>query len=1215
MLKKKNIFVAILSFIFCLSMFGGFTRFSSGDGLNVANAIGNVPNFESSESGDGLVYNDETKTLTLSGMNLDEPIEMDEKNIIFDLNGSDNEIDVSNYDFQVSALVFIESHVEIVGEGSLVLITKSGKDAIDSSNMYPIELGEGIKAVDADGVEFEEDDFMSGFSGESYVKFYSEETLGGGELPPINSPSKSEVDITATDKTISYAGSTYDVSNMFDFNSDGVGEITYSLSSEGLSGDIATGTLNGSNLTISKCGTVKVKVQVAENETYSATEKTATLTINRINLDVGDGESQLKVVLSWGNVEGDEVFLEGWNELDIYHVTPEVRNNVGGGDVTFKYWTDEACTIPTTVASHGADEENGAPMVMGEYYVEAQIAETNFYNAASATMKIKVTKNIPFEEVSEAASIDYNQIVDGKYDLSNLIEIDQELLAFVDSIKYYHRVGELEYVQIEDGMLAIPSINGDDDVYQIGIRIYAKEGSLYDNAIYEVGLVVNKVYVNSGKIKAEDKVADNTPYNGVTVGDNPFNGTVTISYFLDAECTEPVTENGGIPVSVGMYYANIVVAETNYTKMTSIILPFEIKATQIEQIYWDEDNFVYNGQIQEIKAYYLDSDSEKVYLRVSVDSEFKNVKESGYYTATATFANGETIYALPENTKQYQMKPKQITVTVYDRASYFGADATSLYAEVETGEVFEGDIAYTLSIKTLGEITSTTQVGRYEIVLESDNINYAVTSNTAYYYVENKIKTADMIENWVYLQTPSEPFAKDELGSQIVFTYYTYSDIPEQRVLLAQKPEQPGLYYLCANVESSNEWERAYKEELFKIDKIQVAVPQADTTVYTYNHLPQEYKVTDIDQLNRDLYTVGETSFRDAGTHKIQLTINDYDIYQWPNGERVYEFDFVIHKKAIEKPVADSRVFKYNGNAQTYVIASNAEYNVSSNVTQTNVGRYKIIVSLADSNNTEWSDGTTDNLEFDFVINQNQITDASIKDSNGNNLDSKDVLVIGVSGGGLSPEIQLEAEIFDTKDKEELKTIKVQLGSLMKKYDKIFKVADVSLMLNGDDIQPENNITLKMLVPEELVNTNFRLYHIHIDENGREVVSEIDYSAVDEDGYIIFQTNKLSSFVFVYKQTSLVGLIVTFVVLTVIMIALLVLQLIWFKKNKSSAKTVVASAVPVFYVAGELGSTIAFAVMFGLLLIANAVLLALNLNLKRKKVETKKPSKKTSKAK
>ena len=215
----------------------------------------------------------------------------------------------------------------------------------------------------------------------------------------------------------------------------------------------------------------------------------------------------------------------------------------------------------------------------------------------------------------------------------------------------------------------------------------------------------------------------------------------------------------------------------------------------------------------------------------------------------------------------------------------------------------------------------------------------------------------------------------------------------------------------------------------------------------------------------------------------------------------------------------------------------------------------------------------------------------------------------------MSPEIQLEAEIFDTKDKEELKTIKVQLGSLMKKYDKIFKVADVSLMLNGDDIQPENNITLKMLVPEELVNTNFRLYHIHIDENGREVVSEIDYSAVDEDGYIIFQTNKLSSFVFVYKQTSLVGLIVTFVVLTVIMIALLVLQLIWFKKNKSSAKTVVASAVPVFYVAGELGSTIAFAVMFGLLLIANAVLLALNLNLKRKKVETKKPSKKTSKAK
>ena len=40
-----------------------------------------------------------------------------------------------------------------------------------------------------------------------------------------------------------------------------------------------------------------------------------------------------------------------------------------------------------------------------------------------------------------------------------------------------------------------------------------------------------------------------------------------------------------------------------------------------------------------------------------------------------------------------------------------------------------------------------------------------------------------------------------------------------------------------------------------------------------------------------------------------------------------------------------------------------------------------------------------------------------------NNIDSKDVVVIGVSDGGLSPEVKLNAEIFDTKDKEELKII------------------------------------------------------------------------------------------------------------------------------------------------------------------------------------------------
>ena len=70
--------------------------------------------------------------------------------------------------------------------------------------------------------------------------------------------------------------------------------------------------------------------------------------------------------------------------------------------------------------------------------------------------------------------------------------------------------------------------------------------------------------------------------------------------------------------------------------------------------------------------------------------------------------------------------------------------------------------------------------------------------------------------------------------------------------------------------------------------------------------------------------------------------------------------------------------------------------------------------------------------------------------------------------------------------------------------------------------------------------------------------------------------------------------IIVFAILSGLMLALLIFQIIIFIKTKKKSK-VLASVTPVFYVFGEVVSSIAFGCVFGVLLIANVVLLIFNI--------------------
>ena len=112
----------------------------------------------------------------------------------------------------------------------------------------------------------------------------------------------------------------------------------------------------------------------------------------------------------------------------------------------------------------------------------------------------------------------------------------------------------------------------------------------------------------------------------------------------------------------------------------------------------------------------------------------------------------------------------------------------------------------------------------------------------------------------------------------------------------------------------------------------------------------------------------GATPPTDAGDYTLTVRCEGIDTI-WTGTA-----DFTIARKPIAPPAADTTKFAYTALEQTYQLAANAAYTISPNTTQTNAGSYTVTVSLNDTANTEWTDGTTAAKEYTFTISAAKLT-------------------------------------------------------------------------------------------------------------------------------------------------------------------------------------------------------------------------------------------------
>ena len=109
---------------------------------------------------------------------------------------------------------------------------------------------------------------------------------------------------------------------------------------------------------------------------------------------------------------------------------------------------------------------------------------------------------------------------------------------------------------------------------------------------------------------------------------------------------------------------------------------------------------------------------------------------------------------------------------------------------------------------------------------------------------------------------------------------------------------------------------------------------------------------------------------RDAGTYYVWYKVVGDDNY---NDVAPACVAVTIAKKQIAKPAADSSTFTYNGSYQTYALNGDPAFIIDNNV-QKNAGSYTVTVTLQDTANYAWADGSTDNLTFTFTIAPKAVT-------------------------------------------------------------------------------------------------------------------------------------------------------------------------------------------------------------------------------------------------
>lgn len=338
-------------------------------------------------------------------------------------------------------------------------------------------------------------------------------------------------------------------------------------------------------------------------------------------------------------------------------------------------------------------------------------------------------------------------------------------------------------------------------------------------------------------------------------------------------------------------------------------------------VHWDQTQFTYNGSVQQVSAYYLDVNDARQELAVTI-GDGKTFRDVGDYTATAAFAREDRNYTLSETQTQLQMLSATLIVSINAQSfPYSGAMPVldqSAYTIVTEGD-YEG-LGVTLSVS---DQTDEWNAGTYTISGDWDNKNYSI-----------------VFRRGTLTITPAEVAAEITLNGNLTYDGTAKTATAE---IAAGLVDGESLTITLVYSGTAN-----------------------DGTTWNSTEAP----------VSAGSYTV-----------RARISASNYVLREEGSSEA-----FTIARALIEKPVIDSDDTPFTvetektGEQQDLLIAidlthvgvrtpsvgtglvPNADGSISLRATEEGV--YSVSVFLRDTDNYAWSDGTTDDLTYEWTIAQ-----------------------------------------------------------------------------------------------------------------------------------------------------------------------------------------------------------------------------------------------------
>lgn len=635
--------------------------------------------------------------------------------------------------------------------------------------------------------------------------------------------------------------------------------------------------------------------------------------------------------------------------------------------------------------------------------------------------------------------------------------------------------------------------------------------------------------------------------------------TYSIEYMIDGIWT---TEE---PIEAGIYAVRVTWTNSPYVGGSSFgadLWTLSIGAqvwgddTENIDIRLSEDEFVYqNGEFTP-DVTVIDTARGNKTLTVGVDYEitYSNNKAAGTGIVIVTgIGNYDGTLSA---TFVISKAPNTVS---YDGDSEYEGVFTGRATTIDLGSISAvlGSVSYAIegpdgaSVSIASGIARFTFVnaGEYSVVFTSEgNTNYAshsVRVSVVIAKAENSIDVSG-VEIGTYTYNGADQYfdlskvtAYVGLSGLVVEVSGGGSYNPSLKTVTLK---DAGSYTVTLRIPETENYTAAEQVLVVRVSPQQIVKPSEDTTEFVYDGTVKTYTVA-----SSGYYSVvgGSVSKTEAGSSVILIALSDTKNTCWADGTTdELRYTFTILKADPDYTVpTDLSATAGDSLSDIALPAGWAWDDPSSKVDAMTLG-YSATFTPADSANYN-------TVKHEVNV---KVTPAVIVTGDGD-----ESSVSSDTGFVVETQLSVSAVAEENYDFDRQTVIDAVVNSLPGVLNfSVDSVYDVSLTSGGQNVTVSQAtgggvITVTLTVPEELLGQAFYIVHVH---NG-EVVSVL----FEDDGYTLhgktvsFEADQLSQFVFVTEQPAEapVGLIVTFAVVDVVLIAVVVILLV-NKRKKLNAE-------------------------------------------------------------